>query len=326
MTRSISATLGKCLIVQPIHKAGLDLLTAHGITPVLCPEADMGTVARLVPGCVAAITRDAGFDARAFAAADRLKVLVVHGAGHDPVDKAAAAKAGVVIATTPGANARSVAELAVGLALAVARRIPAADRSQRAGQKGFRESAEFVELFGGTALVVGWGATGRLVGEILHHGFGMRVLAHSPRPPDVGWASHAPDFPAALAQADLVSLHAPLLPATRNLMDRAAFAAMKPGAILVNLGRAGLIDEAALCEALDSGRLGGAGLDLASAGGATGPLAAFEQVVFTPHLGGTTTAALARTAQASARHVIAALTGRMPATTINPELWKDRSR
>lgn len=322
MIQRTSTKPRKCLIVQNIHAAGLDRLMAHGITPVLCPDADMGTVARLVPGCVAAITRDAGFDARAFGAADQLRVLVVHGAGHDPVDKEAAAKAGVVVANTPGTNARSVAELAVGLALAVARRIPASDRSQRSGQTGFRESAAFTELFGRTALVVGWGATGRLVGEILHHGFGMRVLAHSPRPPDAVWATHVPDFPVALAQADLVSLHAPLTPATRNLMDKAAFAAMKPGAILVNLGRAGLIDEVALYAALESGHLGGAGLDLTTAHGPTGPLATFDHVVFTPHLGGTTTAALARTAEAAASHVIAALSGQMPVTAINPEIWK----
>lgn len=315
----------KCLIVQPIHAAGLDRLLAHGITPVLCPDADMETVARHVPDCVAAITRDAGFDARAFDAADRLRVLVVHGAGHDPVDKAAAASAGVLIANTPGTNAQSVAELAVGLALAVARRIPAADRSQRAGQLGFRERAAFTELSGGTALVIGWGATGRRTGAILHHGFGMRVLSHSPRPPEESWASHAPDLHGALARVELVSLHAPLSPATQSLMDRAAFAAMKPGAILVNLGRADLIDEAALQAALAAGHLGGAGLDLSTAAGPRGPLADFDTVVFTPHLGGTTTAALARTAEAAAGHVITALAGEMPATAINPSVWQGRS-
>lgn len=312
----------KCLIVQPIHEAGLARLAAHGITPVLCPQADMETVARHVPGCVAAITRDAGFDARAFDAADGLRVLVVHGAGHDPVDKDAAARAGVLIANTPGTNARSVAELALGLALAVARRIPAADQSLRAGQTGFRDGARFAEFSGGTALVVGWGATGSLVGSMLHHGLGMRVLAHSPTPPHEGWAHHAPDFHAALAQADLVSLHAPLRAETRSLLNAAAFAAIKPGAILVNMARAALVDEQALCAALAGGRLAGAGLDVASGQASLGPLSAFGNVVFTPHLGGTTEAALRRTAEAAALHVITALAGDMPATAINPSVWK----
>jgi D-3-phosphoglycerate dehydrogenase len=315
----------KCLIVQPIHAAGLALLVTHGITPVLCPQADMETVARHVPGCVAAITRDAGFDARAFGAADRLRVLVVHGAGHDPVDKDAAGRAGVLIANTPGTNARSVAELAVGLALAVARRIPAADQSLRSGQTGFRDGARFAEFWGGTALVVGWGATGSMLGAMLHHGFGMHIMAHSPRPPHEDWAQHAPDLHAALAQADLVSLHAPLRAETRNMMDAAAFATIKPGAILVNMARAGLIDEQALCAALAGGRLAGAGLDVASGQAALGTLSAFGTVVFTPHLGGTTQAALSRTAEAAALHVITALAGDMPSTAINPSVWRPRA-
>jgi D-3-phosphoglycerate dehydrogenase len=315
----------KCLVVQPIHAAGLAQLVAQGITPVLCPAQDMETVARHVPGCVAAITRDAGFDARAFAAADKLRVLVVHGAGHDPVDKQAAARAGVLVANTPGTNARSVAEMALGLAIAVARRIPAADASLRGGQTGFRDSARFHELSGGTALVVGWGATGSALGAMLHHGLGMKVLAHSPRPPTEDWAFHAPNLHAALAQADLVSLHAPLGPQTRDLMDGAAFAAIKPGAILINMARAGLVDEQALLAALASGRLAGAGLDVASGQAPLGPLSRFGNVIFTPHLGGTTEAALRRTAEAAAQHVITALSGKMPPTAINPLVWSAKA-
>src|SRR5690606_14658890 len=174
----------KCLIIQPIHEAGLALLRRHGIEPVACPAPDMATVARHIPGCEAVITRNAGLDAGAFAAADRLRAVVVHGTGHDPIDKEAAARKGVVIANTPGANARSVAELALGLALAAARRIPAADRAVSCGREGFRESASFTEFSGKTALVVGWGAIGREVGLMLDKALGMHVLVHSPRAPD----------------------------------------------------------------------------------------------------------------------------------------------
>lgn len=294
--------------------------------PVICPAADMDTVASHIVGCSAAITRDAGFDARAFAASDMLRVVVVHGTGHDPVDKQAAAKAGVVIANTPGTNAQSVAELALGLAIAVARRIPAADAAQRTARTGFRELASFRELSGGTALVVGWGATGSTLGAMLNKALGMRILCHSPRPPSQSWAEHAPELHAALAQSDLVSLHAPLRSETERLLDRAAFKAMKAGAILVNVARAGLIDEAALCDALAFGKLSGAGLDLASSRAPQGPLGAFENVIFTPHLGGTTDASLRRTAVAAANHVIAALSGQMPETTINPEVWREGKR
>lgn len=316
----------KCLIVQPIHEAGLSQLRRSGITPILCPAPDMATVARHIAGCDAVITRDAGLNAAAFAVADRLRVVVIHGTGHDPVDKVAAAKRGVLVANTPGANARSVAELALGLALAVARHIPAADQAQRRGAEGFRESAAFAELSGKTALIVGLGAIGRDMGQMLERALGMQVLAYSPRVPDTAPFLRVTDLAKGLAMADLVSLHAPLRPETRGLIGEAAFAAMKPGAILLNLARAGLVDEAALLAALASGRLGGAGLDVWSEGAPQGPLAAFANVVFTPHLGGTTEAALRRVAEAAARHVTTALSGTMPPTAINPEVWPEVRR
>lgn len=310
----------KCLILQPIHEAGFALLRQAGITPVLCPAPDMETVARHIPGVDAVITRDAGFSAAAFAASDRLVAVVVHGAGHDPVDKVAAAAKGVLIATTPGANARSVAELAVGLALSVARRIPAADRAQHEGRAGFRESARFTELRGKTALIVGWGSIGRETGHILSRAFNMRILAHSPRVARIEGAEAVPSLFEGLAMADIVSLHTPLRDETRGMMNEAAFAAMKPGAILLNLARAGLVDEPALEAAIASGHLGGAGLDVFSAGAAQGPLGSHGNVVFTPHLGGTTEEALRNAATRAAQHVITALQGQLPDSTINPEV------
>lgn len=309
-----------CLIVQPIHEAGLSLLRQNGIHPLLCPAPDMPTVMRHIPGCQAVITRDAGLSGPGFAAADNLRVIVVHGTGYDPVDKAAAAARGVLIANTPGANAQSVAELALGLALAVARRIPAADRAQRAGLAGFRKSARFVELSGKTALIVGWGAIGQRVGAMLNRALGMTVLVHSPRATGFG-PCRPVDLTEGLALADLVSLHTPLRPETRGMIGQGQFDLMKPGAILLNLARAGLVDEGALCAALASGRLGGAGLDVCSAEAPLGPLAAFPNVVFTPHLGGTTEDALRRVACAAAGHVVTALSGRLPETAINPEVW-----
>lgn len=312
----------KCLIVQPIHEAGLDLLRARGIEPVLSPSPDMETVAAHMPGCDAVITRDAGLSARAFAAADRLRVVVVHGTGHDAVDKIAAGHGDVLIANTPGINARSVAELAVGLAVAAARAIPAADRSARAGRTGFRESARFTELSGKTALIVGWGAIGREVGRMLEHAFTMRVLVHSPRAPDTGAYRRTGSLLEGLAEADLVSLHTPMRAETARMIGPEAFAAMKPGAILVNVARAGLVDEDALHAALRTGRLGAAALDVYSAGAPTGPLADFPNVIFTPHLGATTEEALRRVAEAAAGHVAMALSGLLPPTTVNPEVWK----
>ncbi|MET0259133.1 MAG: NAD(P)-dependent oxidoreductase [Methylobacterium sp.] len=307
----------KCLIVQPMHEAGLSLLRDNGVEPIACPAADMETVARLVAGCEAAITRDAGFSDVAMRAGDRLRVVVVHGTGHDAVDKAAATTRGILVCNTPGANARSVCELALGLALAAARRIPAADRAERDGMPGFRERERFVELSGKTALIVGWGATGRGLGAMLRDALGMRVLVHSPRASELDGFHRCASLHEGLGEADLVSLHAPLRPETHHLIDAPALAAVKPGAILVNTARAGLVDEAALAEALETGRVSAAGLDVYSQGAPMGPLGRCGRVIFTPHLGGTTGEALERVALGAARNVLEALSGRRPATALN---------
>jgi D-3-phosphoglycerate dehydrogenase len=307
----------RCLIVQPVHADGLDLLRRAGVEPVLCPDPSVETVTRLLPGCVAAITRDAGFSAACFAAAEGLRVVVVHGAGHDAVDKAAASRAGVLVCNSPGFNARSVCELALGLALAAARLIPDADREERAGRHGFRERNTLSELSGKTALIVGWGATGAGFGRMLRAALGMRILVSSPRADPGADGERVATLAEGLGAADLVSLHAPLREDTRGLIGDVALAGIKPGAILVNTARAGLVDEPALAVALADGRLAAAGLDVYSPGAAQGPLAATGRVIFTPHLGGATLEALKRTAVGSARNVLTALSGRTPATALN---------
>ncbi len=291
--------------------------------PVLAPDTRLATILPLIADCDAVITRDHGLSAAAFAGGQQLRVVVVHGTGHDAVDKAAAAAQSVLVCNTPGANARSVSELALGLLLAAARRIPAADRAERAGVTGFREAASFSELSGKTALIVGWGAIGSGLGQMLATAFGMRVMVYSPRgdvPPPFERVERLED---ALPLADAISLHTPLRPETRHLMNAERLALVKSGAILVNTGRAGLIDEAALTAALASGHLGAAALDVYEHGAPTGPLAAFPNVIFTPHLGATTEEALRRVAEGAAGHVIAALRGERPATALNPEVWLD---
>jgi D-3-phosphoglycerate dehydrogenase len=152
---------------------------------------------------------------------------------------------------------------------------------------------------------------------MLKAALGMRILVSTPR------ANPAPDgelvatLAEGLAEADLVSLHAPMGKEAHRLIGEAALAAIKPGAILVNTARAGLVDETALARALANGRIAAAGLDVFSHGAAQGPLAATGRVIFTPHLGGATVEALKRTAVGSARNVVAALAGRTPATALN---------
>ena len=309
-------TNAKCLIVQPIHQIGIDILRRAGITPILCPDPSPETVLRMISGCFAVITRDAGLNAEAIAASGTLRVIAVHGTGHDTVDKSAAMATGTIICTTPGANARSVAELTLGLSLALARRIPAADRAVRDSATGYRERECFIELKGKTALIIGWGHIGRLVGAMFSSGLGMKILAFSPHVADIRGADKVHDLYAGLAKAHLISLHTPLRPETDSMIDSEAFAAMRPGALLVNTARARLIDEAALADALDYGVVAGAALDLFSADAPTGPLGCDPRVILTPHLGGTTEEALARTAEAAAQNVISVLNGTKPDTAL----------
>ncbi|MBX4864118.1 3-phosphoglycerate dehydrogenase [Rhizobium bangladeshense] len=307
----------RCLIVQPIHADGLDLLRQAGVEPILCPDADMETVARMIAGSEAVITRNAGLSGAAIEASDRLHVIVVHGAGHDTVDKDAASRKGILVCNTPGANARSVSELALALALAAARRIPAADRSERSGLHGFRERETFCELSGKTALIVGFGATGAGFGHMLKAALDMRVLVYSPRVSDLQGFERVTSLEAGLSLADLVSLHTPLRPETQHLIGKGAFSVVKHGTILVNTARAGLVDETALAAAIEAGRISAAGLDVYTDDAPKGALAATGRVIFTPHLGGTTEEALRRVAVAAARNVLTALSGERPATALN---------
>jgi D-3-phosphoglycerate dehydrogenase len=237
---------------------------------------------------------------------------------------AAASERRVLVYNTPGLNARSVAELTLGLAIAAARLIPAADRSQREGIGCFRELHTFTEFHGKTALIVGWGAVGSIVGRMFRDGLGMSVLVYSPRAAHIENFERASSLLEGLSRADLISLHTPLRPETRALLGGEAFSAAKSGAILVNTARGGLVDEAALVRAIQDGRIAAAALDDYSERAPKGPLAQTSRVIFTPHLGGTTSEALRRVAVVAAQIVIRALAGNPPEGALNAQSARTR--
>nr|WP_319516266.1 hydroxyacid dehydrogenase [uncultured Cohaesibacter sp.] len=307
----------KCLIIQPIHEIGHTMLRDASIEPVMCPSPDMETVIKMIPGCDAVITRDAGFSAEAAAASDKLKVIIVHGAGHDAVNKEAASEKGILVCNTPGQNSRSVSELAVGLILSCLRHIPEANRAERAGEKGIRERETYTELTGKTALIVGWGTIGRGLGHMLKSAFDMTILVYSPRAPQVDGFERVSSLEEGLAKADVISLHTPMRPETANMICKASLAKTKPGAVLINTARAGLVNESDLAEAILSGQISAAALDVYSHDAPTGPLAETGHVIFTPHLGGTTTEAMKRMAIGSVGHLLKALSGERPETAVN---------
>lgn len=230
-------------------------------------------------------------------AAPRLKLIVQFGAGLDGVDRAAAEARGIPVRNVPGANAQAVAELALFLMLALARRLPLHRRSFEARTVG---DPPGIELSGKTLGIVGLGASGRALARIAR-GVGMEVIAvrrHPAPDADVSWLGGAEDLDALLERSDFVSLHVPTSADTRGMIGAARLGRMRPGAFLVNVGRGDLVDREALLDALRGGRIAGAGLDVywEEPPDPADPLLAMENVVATPHLGGVTAEALARIA------------------------------
>ena len=257
------------------------------------------------------------YDERVLAGAPRLRVVSRYGAGCDNVDLAAASARNIVVTNTPGANAEAVADLAIGLMLSVARRIPLLHRAVQAGE--WRVSRG-VELYGKTLGIVGAGAIGRAVARRAR-GFSMRLLCHDPYVGDAAMAEEGMEAMALdelLRRSDVVSLHLPSTPQTFHLVGPGALGLMKPGVILVNTSRGELVDEEAVRGALVEGRLGGFGTDVYSVEPPTaGGLLSFDNVVTTPHTGAHTGEAVARMAELAVRNLIDVLSGHECRNVVN---------
>lgn len=253
----------------------------------------------------AVISRTVDLPASAIAACPTLKVVSKHGVGVSNIDVRACTSRGIPVMVTPGANARSVAELTLGLMLAAARGIAHMDAEMRAGRWTRLQTG--VELRGRTLGLVGYGQVARLVAAY-GSALGMRVLAYDPhvRPaPDDGVAM-LPDLDELLRASDVLSLHVPLTPATRAFIGAEQLARLPEGAILINTARGEVVDEAALVDALAHGRLHAAGLDTLAVEpmAQDNPLRRLPNVVLTPHVGASTPAALAAMARDAARNVL----------------------
>jgi len=263
--------------------------------------------------------------ARVLAAAPRLKIVARRGVGYDTVDLAAATARGIVVTITAGALTETVADHTMGLILAVVRRIPELDRLIKSG--GW-DRIPSVDVWGKTLGIVGFGAIGRAVAKRAA-GFDMRVLAHDVRPDPAAAAALGAaltDLDTLLTQSDIVTVHVPLNPQTRGLINAAALRRMKPTAYLVNTSRGAVVDEAALLAALREGRLAGAALDVFQHEPVRDrSLVSLPNVVATPHVASHTVETLARVERACAEAVLAVLRGQRPAHVVNTEVY-DRRR
>ena len=285
----------------------LDLLRQAGFEVVKCTpgkQPDEAELLRLVPGCTGWLAGVEPITARVLEAAPGLRAISRNGTGVDSVDLAAAERLGVAVLRAEGANARGVAELAVGLLLALARSIPWSDARIKGGAWERRRG---VEVGGRTVGVVGCGRIGQLVtGMAL--GLGAQVVAYDAFPapafapgPRFRWAG----LDEVLAQADAVTLHCPALPGGRALVDAAALGRMRPGALLVNTARASLVDESAVLAALEQGRLGGFATDVfATEPPAPSRLLTHERVIATPHAGGLTEESVAQATRVAVENLL----------------------
>lgn len=302
-----------------------DLLLAAGFTaidpPGMLPLSD-AEYRRYLPDTDAVLAGGEPLTGSLMAVAPRLRAIARTGVGYDAVDLPAATARRIPVAITPGTNEESVAEQAFGLMLGVMRRIAENDRIIRAG--GWDRSL-VMPLRGKTLGIVGLGRIGRaMVPRAV--AFGMKIIAFEPTPHpefDAKWGIRRASMAEVIAESDVLSLHLPLMDETRGLFHREVFARMKPGAIFLNTARGGLVIEEDLYEALTSGHLAGAGLDVfdPEPPSPANPLLQLRNVVSSPHIAGIDARAMEDMATLAARCIVDLYQGRWPGECIvNPEI------
>lgn len=323
----------RILITQQIPEEGVALLRSAAdaeleINPtpgaIWTPEE----LRARVPGhdyllCLLTDQIDAALLEAAARARPPLRLVANMAVGYNNIDMEAARRLGILVTNTPGVLTDATADLTWALLLAVARRIPEADRFARAGRfTGWQPLLLLgAELTGKTLGIIGMGRIGRAVARRAL-GFGMPVLytSHHPLPPEEERAlnASAASFEDVLRRADFLSLHAPYTPQTHHLLDAAAFSLLKPSAYLINTARGPLVDEAALVAALQAGQLRGAALDVFEDEPRIHPaLLQMEQVVLAPHIGSATHETRARMATTAAANILAHLRGETPPNLVH---------
>ena len=308
---AVATTPPRVVLLDSLPAAGLIALTEAGFAIDARTGLEGDALADAIASADAVIVRSSTRITRAsLARAGRLRVIGRAGVGVDNIDVDAATELGIAVLTAPSGNTVSAAEHAFALMLAAVRRVPAADRSMRAAEWD-RKSYQGIELNGKTLGLIGAGLIG---GEFARRAraFGMRVIAYDPfltddRARTLGFA--LADLDTVLDSADVISLHVPLTDSTRGMIGADQLRRMKPGAFLINAARGGVIDEAALIDALRDGRLGGAALDVYATEPLPpdDPLRSAPRIVLTPHLGASTVEAQENVAREIAEAVRDAL-------------------
>jgi D-3-phosphoglycerate dehydrogenase / 2-oxoglutarate reductase len=326
----------RILVTPAVYRSGQgpwrDVLDAAGFEVVIppddCTQVPPSVFLRHLQGIDGTLASIERYDETIFAGS-RLRAVARVGVGYDAIDVPAATQHGVVVTITPGTNEHSVAEQAIALITAVFRDTARRDREVRNGI--WRRDCPR-RLSGNTIGLVGLGRIGKAMVPRCK-GLGLKVLGYDPFA-NPNWAAENQvelcSFEQLLARSDIVSLHMPCTRETTDLMNASTFARMKPGAVLINTSRGGLVDEDALAESLVSGHLFGAGLDVSKVEPlpADSSLRRLENVVFAPHLGGIDQDALDAMGRLAAQCLVDLLSGRWPEPcVVNPEsksAWQQR--
>jgi len=260
-----------------------------------------------------------------FARAPNLLCVSSGGAGYDTSDVDACTRAGILLVNQAGGNAQSVAEHTLGLMLDVSKRITENDRELRAGRADKREDLMGREISGRTIGLVGIGEVGSRVAKLCN-AFGMTVIATDPNVDADKIASYGArkvELDELVANADFVSIHCPRIPTTMDMIDAAQFKAMKPGTIFITTARGGIHNEPALTEAIESGHLAAAGIDVwdVEPPPIAHALLKRDNVVSTYHTAGVTSEARKRMSEYASDQIVTVLSGTRPPRIINPEAW-----
>ncbi len=283
----------KVLIAAPIHNKAIKMLKEAGFEVVVKEYPDESELIELIKDADALIVRSKPLvTRRVIEAAGKLKVIGRAGVGLDNIDLEAADERGITVYNAPDASTNSVAELTIGLMLAVLRKISYADRSMRNG-KWVKKECLGRELHGKVLGVIGMGRIGKAVARIAYYGFGMKIIYYSRRRHrDIEEEVKAQyyDLETVLRTADVITIHVSLTPQTKHLINEERLKLMKPTAILINTARGSIIDTNALIKALKEGWIAGAGLDVFEEEPLpkNHPLTELDNVVLTPHIGANT--------------------------------------
>jgi len=320
------------LLPEAIEEEARQLLEDSGARVVLSPDKSPATVAPLMADADAVVLRTGiKMTAELLALGKKLKMVSRTGAGFDNVDVAAATELGVIISSSLGANTTTVAEHALALILALYKQLPALDREMRKGNFKVRYAYLSRDLRGKTLGVIGIGRIGSEIAKACHDSFGMRVIAYDEfLPPAVkqslsSWVDFV-GLDELCTESDVITMHVPLTDGTRGLIGAAKLALMKKDAVIVNTSRGGVIDETALAEALNAGKLGGAGLDVfeEEPPARDNPLLSCEKAILTPHAAALTQECVVRMAVLGAQRVIDLMQGYLPENVANPEVLKQK--